>query len=200
MHQGPAPRPENFLARPYERHYRSKSKREKDMDRLEFPLERQRLFKEAFHDLLRSRPSPEVGSQGAAAEGRLGARSWPIGETVYFSDIRELASFKDPRKWLVLPREDAWRSFPTLMRVLKAPPLSRKAPPLWSWSERSGDELGLHRVAQGSQTGPPLQDMVGVLARELARRSSWSERIVSRLSRSRVYYTLIFSCPRTPAP
>ena len=170
------------------------------MDRLEFPLERQRLFKEAFHDLSRSRPSPEVGSQGAAAEGRLGARSWPIGETVYFSDIRELASFKDPRKWLVLPREDAWRSFPTLMRVLKAPPLSRKAPPLWSWSERSGDELGLHRVAQGSQTGPrfpetssPLQDMVGVLAPELARRSSWSERIASRLSRSRVYYTLYYT-------
>jgi hypothetical protein len=30
--------------------------------------------------------------------------------------------------------------------------------------------------------------MVGVLAPELARRSSWNERIVSRLSKNRVYY------------
>lgn len=46
---GAANRPENFLARPYKR-ARCKSRREKDRARLNFRLERQRLFKEAFHD------------------------------------------------------------------------------------------------------------------------------------------------------
>jgi hypothetical protein len=49
-----APRPENFLARSPTR-TRSKSKREKDMARLDFRLERERLFKEAFHDNIDSK-------------------------------------------------------------------------------------------------------------------------------------------------
>jgi hypothetical protein len=50
----PTPKPENFLARPYKR-TRSKSKREKDIARLDFRLERQRLFQEAFHDNIDSK-------------------------------------------------------------------------------------------------------------------------------------------------
>jgi len=50
----PAQRPENFLAQPFKR-TRSKSKREKDTARLDFRLERQRLFKEAFHDNIHSK-------------------------------------------------------------------------------------------------------------------------------------------------
>jgi len=45
----PAQRPENFLAQLYKR-TRCKSKHEKDKARLDFRLERQRLFQEAFHD------------------------------------------------------------------------------------------------------------------------------------------------------
>lgn len=49
----PAQRPEGFLALPYRRR-RCMSKREKDRARLDFRLERQQLFREAFHDNIES--------------------------------------------------------------------------------------------------------------------------------------------------
>jgi hypothetical protein len=79
------------------------------------------------------------------------------------------------------------QAFTALLKALKTAPF---------WSVAQGSQTYL----RFSETYPRLQDMVGVLAPELARRSSWSERIVSRPSKSRVYYTLILSCPRTSAP
>ena len=169
------------------------------MSRLEFRLERQRLFQEAFHDNIDSKGEVDALTGTEALTVDRGCPPRPESQGIPASHpAREMAANGSKAR----PSRSRLAA-----RIWTRCPAPLKAPPLWSWSERSGDEPGLHRVAQGSQTGPrfpetgpPLQDMVGVLAPELAKRSSWSERIVSRLGKSRVYYTLIFSCPRTSAP